>query len=304
MHTIYLYNESFFFRNRIKIAAKNFLGRNFGGPQSVNGNLVAGLLKLGLDININNAKSGPVVCVVNGADVLTWAIEQKKRGIIKKILAGPNIAMPQDSGGIIFNEYIDVLLVPCQWAKDFCLSYCPNFEAKIKIWPSGVKTLPAGEIAKTSSGKCLIYQKNGSAQLLKVVESTLQARSIPYTVVTYGSYSPESYIDSLKDSDFLIFLSQSESQGLALHEAWMMDVPTLVWNGGHMKQGGYEWESSSPAPYLTKDCGMFFSSQDEFGPILEEFLGRLKNFHPRNYHLSNFTETLAAKKYLEILYKL
>ena len=52
-----------------------------------------------------------------------------------------------------------------------------------------------------------------------------------------------------------VFMSRSESQGLALAEAWAMDVPTLVWQSPPGEPGSV-FSLSDPAPYLTSDTGV------------------------------------------------
>lgn len=303
MDMVFLYNEDLFFPNRLKKVAKKFLGKNFGGPNAVFSNLEYGLKQIGQPLVVNNDQIFPIPAagVVNGASVLKWAIEQKNIGKIGKILAGPNIGMPKEHGGIIFHDAIDCFLVPSLWAKEFCLSFKPEFASRIKIWAAGVKTLPEATIIKISHGRALIYQKNADQILLESIKKTLKAKSIPFDIIEYGKYNQEQYYRALRSADFMIFLSASESQGLALHEAWMMNVPTLVWSGGHMKNGEYEWKNSSSAPYLTPECGMFFPSGEAFALTLNQFLEKLPGFTPRQHHLNNFTPEITAKKYLEIL---
>ncbi|MEK7161244.1 MAG: hypothetical protein AAB729_00965 [Patescibacteria group bacterium] len=303
METVFLYNESLFFRHRLKIIAKKIAGKNIGGPQAVFGNLGYGLRQLGqrLKINIRSGFSGSAIGVVSGIDALQWAIEQKKQGKVHKILAGQNIAMPKEAKGIIFHPEVDIFLVPSQWTKNFCMSFNQNAEPRIKVWAAGVKTLPLPESRKILANKCLIYKKDNQPQLLQRIKTYLKARNISSIELQYGNFSQSEYFQALKEVNWAIFMSASESQGLALHEAWMMNVPTLVWGGGHMKSGSYEWNNSSPAPYLTEDCGMLFSSGSDFPKILEKFLNQLTLFAPRRYHLENFTPEITAQKYLTIL---
>ena len=54
-----------------------------------------------------------------------------------------------------------------------------------------------------------------------------------------------------------VFLSTFETQGIALAEAWSMDVPAIVWD----PQGQAEWRgrtftSRSSAPFLTPATGV------------------------------------------------
>ncbi len=300
---IYLFTENFL----LKVQAKNFVKKIFNkkaaGPEMVFKGLCEGLDELGVkySVNVIPESGSHTACVVNGAETLAWALEQKTRGKFSKILAGPNIAMPADYGGIIFDKRIDALLVPCAWAADFCASYNPSFAAKIKIWAAGVKTFKAESKPKSFRKKCFIYYKNKNTGLLRRVCQELALKEVSYTVIEYGKYTHEKYFQALSESDFGVFLTDSESQGLAIHEAWMMNVPTLVWAGGHMVYKSYEWKASSSAPYLVPSCGMFFSSTQGFGDSLNSFLKGLQEFSPKSYHLENFTLKVCAQKYLDII---
>ena len=50
-----------------------------------------------------------------------------------------------------------------------------------------------------------------------------------------------------------VFLSSSESQGIALAEAWSMNVPTFVWNPKPKELNGRYFPSVDSAPYLTPE---------------------------------------------------
>ena len=93
----------------------------------------------------------------------------------------------------------------------------------------------------------------------------------------------------LANSKFMVYLTESESQGIALHEAWMAGVPTLVWNRGFYFYKGYRWQDEKiPAPYLTPECGSFFKDEIDFENRLGVFLKDYQNFAPRPYSLLNF----------------
>jgi hypothetical protein len=48
-----------------------------------------------------------------------------------------------------------------------------------------------------------------------------------------------------------IYLQTTETQGMALQEARMMNVPTFVWNRGYFKNKYLFWaDSKISAPYL------------------------------------------------------
>ena len=302
MEPIYLYTENFFTLPKFKALTKRLMGRGFGGPLAVERSLLRGLSKLGVPFLVNSrSEKIKIACVLSGVATLRWAILEKQKGNIQKIIAGPNISMPLEADGIIFNKNIDIFLVPSPWVADFCDSFRPGFKSKVKIWAAGLDTLPT---VPGSRQGCVIFQKDTNGQVFLSVQGALKQKNINYKVVRYGSFKREDYLRLLSRSRFLVYLSSSESQGLVLHEAWMMDVPTLVFNGGHLKNGSYEFLGSSSAPYLTPETGMFFSSAEEFALRLDGFLSKLGQFQPRQYHLNNFTDEVCAKKFLEVVNEL
>ena len=117
----------------------------------------------------------------------------------------------------------------------------------------------------------LVYWKSGGEAFCEQVEQVARAcgleprrlRSMPGE---HAIFSPADYRQLLDRSAIAIFLSTFETQGLALAEAWSMDVPTLVWD----PQGVAEWrgrrfQSQSSAPYLTPATGRRWSGIDELG---------------------------------------
>ena len=132
------------------------------------------------------------------------------------------------------------------------------------------------------------------------MESILNERKLKWNLLEYGKYDRNAYFDDLKIAKGAIFLSPSESQGLALQEAWIRDVPTLVWNSGIAKDKDVLWYSEKiGAPYLTDESGIFFKDKNEFVEKLDIFLS--KHFEPRKYCLANLTDEISTQKLLEII---
>jgi len=330
---------SFYLIDWAKNLAKEVLFIPNYGPEAVLGSLIRGfkILKVDYQLNPPARDISDIVCVVSGVNALRWAIEAKKQGKIKKIIAGPNLVItPEDAGGILLDEVIDLVIVPSQWVKDFYASFdktqnnadinrpqnsadtkqkdadskqfqrdsacyqrnSVSFKDKIRVWPAGVEICPE---SKEKREGCLIYKKNVDENLFNFILKYLKSQNINYKIIEYGRYKKEKYFEILNKVKFMIYLSESESQGLALQEAWIRNVPTLVWDGGYWQCGKYKWQGSSSAPYLTKDCGMFFKGKEDFINKFETFLKNLPNFQPREYSLENFTDETATKNYLKII---
>jgi hypothetical protein len=289
----FLRNTKIFIRNKFFF---------YGGPQSVLDSLVRGFQGLGVEYNLNPKEEliSGAVGVLSDVGALKWAIEAKENGRINKIVAGPNIVIsPKDEGEIIQNLVIDVVLAPSQWVKDFWLSIAPALESKIRIWAAGVE-IP--KEVKTERRGCLVYKKKVNEDLFQKVISELEHRKILYKVINWGSYKQSEYFELLENSKFMIYLQESESQGIALAEAWARNVPTLVWDKGHWERYGYRWEAKGiSAPYLTGECGMFFEGENDFVDKLDKFSGGLSKYRPREYVLNNFSDKIASNNYLKII---
>lgn len=287
----------------LKKYARYFLGR-YRGPQAVTSSLLAGLkeLKVAFVLNPNkkNIDENAVVYVNESAEALREAIILKKEGKISKIIAGPVIAiLPTEENGLMLDKNIDLLPFPSAWTKYFWVSQAPQLAEKIKIWPAGVDS--HCDLSQTRD-LILIYYKSGSKKQLNYIIDFLKSKNISCKVVRYGRYLKKDYLGLLARAKGMIYLSESESQGLALCEAWMHNVSTLVWNRGYWEYCGYKWfDDKISAPYLTDACGMFFLGIDDFSRKWQEFNDKIGIFKPRDYALANFTNAIAAKRFIDLI---
>jgi hypothetical protein len=297
-----LYNEDFFLSGKLKSALKKIFGRNYSGPLAVFDGLRSGMMENGEEVVINKDSTATIVVasVLGGVKTLQWAIEQKKRGKIKKLIAGPNIFIsPLENNKLALSPEIDKYVVPSLWVKNWWLSMTPEISGRLEVWAAGVEV---GPDMHNEYGHCLIYFKSGPKELLDSIQKVLTKRKMPMKVIHYGKYSPGEYKEKLANAKFSIFISESESQGLALHTSWMAGIPTLVWNRGFAQVGNIRIEDPKiSAPYLTAECGLFFTSREEFSVKLESFLQAYGTYKAREYSLRNFTFQVCAKKYLDIL---
>lgn len=296
--------------NSIKIVIILFLKRLLQnrpaegyGPKAVLENLFDGLRENNFSFLINpslkNIGFSDTVYIPNNIEALEWAIGAKRKKIIKKIIAGPNLVIsPSDNNGVLQKKEIDFIIVPSEWVADFYASIDKNLINRIRIWPAGVQIVPENFGSKKF---CLVYKKSCPEDLFKSVIRWLESSSIPLRILNYGGYSRNEYFKLLQDASFMIYLSESDSQGLALQEAWAHNVPTLVWNRGYMKTLKYEWRGKTSAPYLIDQAGLTFSNQDDFSLVIEKFLKQLNDFEPRKYVLNNFTVKKSAEKFIKII---
>ncbi len=292
MLAIYTHSTSLSSKEFWKWAARRIL-RKYSGPNAVEESLLRGLRELKVPFTRNKStNNADIALVLSGTKALREAITLKKSRRVTKLIAGPNVVThPKDFDELIFDPSIDKILVPSLWVKDFWCHEAPELSNKLVVWPSGVAT----NKASTRTGKPIIYDKLGNPSLLAEVQQQLETEP---GVFTYGSLKRKAYLEALDDAPFLIYLSKSESQGLALQEAWAHDVPTLVNKSNFWSNGKFSWEASQiNCPYLTSETGIVFGSAAE----LPEMITRVSALHPKDYCNEHLSDRASAEALLEIL---
>lgn len=261
------------------------LTRKYSGPNAVEDSLLRGLKELGVDYQRNaQAETGDKVIVLSGVQALREAIQHKESGKIHRLIAGPNVVTyPLDFDSLMTNSAIDTVLVPSEWVAKFWISEAPTLSSKIKVWPAGVA------VTKVSSknGKAIIYDKIGDKRWLETVSKT----SPNAQIFRYGQFNRNKYLKALESAPYLIYLSKSESQGLALQEAWAKDVPTFVNCSTVWDNGKLHFEAPLiNAPYLNEQTGAVFKNAEE----LNKLISTASNYSPKEYcdkHLSDKAST-------------
>lgn len=277
------------------------------GHAGVNRSLLKGLSSLGVNYNFNPSsiqEIGDVVLVPANENALHTAIRLKNQGRIQLLLAGPNMVVwPSESNGIVGNSAIDCCIVPCEWCKVNYERDLPSLCGRIAVLPSGVDTaFWQPTIDTKSSNIVIVYRKNSDETLCVNVENILRKYGwIPYRL-TYGSYQQNEYKDILNKARFAVFLSRSESQGLALAECWSNDVPTLVWDPQEPTLIGKKmcWPISA-APYLSQSTGRLWRNLMELELILHNIITELPTIEPRAWVLQNMSDDVCASRLLTVI---
>lgn len=259
------------------------------GPDAVRESLLRGLKELNLPYRYNPGVIKGTALVLSGVEALKEAIKAKEAGQITKLIAGPNVTIhPDDHDQVMRDPRIDKVLVPSKWAADFWTHEAPELKEKIIVWPAGVAVAKPS----TRNGSPIIYDKLGDKELLADIKKTLPPEAI---VFTYGSFSKSRYLKALETAPYLIYLSESESQGLALQEAWAHDVPTIVNKSESWRRGKFSWQSELiNAPYLTEENGLVFKTVSE----LPDFIKKTAALHPKQYCDRELSDTVTTSKLL------
>lgn len=296
-----------------KETAKYILGRHrkYGGHYAVTRSLIEGLEKIGFqEFNYRPANEKEIfdnVHVLAGVSTLRYAIELKKKGRIKHLSAGPNVVVfSTDYDKLICSKEIDLYMQPCKWAVELHTQYTPELDGRCVSWPAGVDSSKYQVLNNETRDKVLLYYKGGDRQFMWQVDYILRNYGYKTTIIEYGKYQFNDFLKLLSSSIFMVVIGSTESQGLFLAEAWMMDVPTLCYETGY-----YRWEEAKElyelvgenlsCPYLTSQTGMIYRDLRELNAIIQSWDEKKKTMTPRKWALENMSDEVCAQNFLKIL---
>lgn len=287
------------------------IGSIYRGHPAVTRSLVEGLRKIGVKVNYNPLSLRSVaniVVVPGGISALRQSINLKKAGVIKKLLAGPNmVTYPHEHNYLVSNDAIDAYLAPCELTVKFCITDAPELGSRCISWPAGVDTdywVPKNDNRK----KVIFYIKKCKFYDPEVFQNLNVQRYIDYVsqsgydliIINYGEYTVDFLRKSLDRAILMIVFTYEESQGLAWAQAWSMDVPTLIFYNDRYQLNGKLIECST-APYLTDDTGMFFKDFEDFKENFQICVLRRRAFSPRQWVLDHMSDEKCAEHILRII---
>lgn len=294
-------------RHEIALAAGSALLRLRGrggprGPQAVAASLRRGLTALGRPFELDPPRPAPgAVGVLSSVDALREAIEWRRAGTAARLVAGPNlVVLPSDARELLTAPEVDLCVVPSEWVKELYEDDLPELRGRVAVWPAGVDAAfwsPDGPPER----RALIYRKllpghhNATDADLAAARAALERAGYAVEELTYGTFTLDAYREALRRAELLVFFSPTESQGLALVEAWATGVPTLVWDCGRLDYQGRTFRTSS-APYLSERTGAAFA--DAAG--LDALLAAERSYEPREWVLEHMTDEICAAAYWEL----
>ena len=176
----------------------------------------------------------------------------------------------------------------------------PSLVGKLAIWYAGVDTKYWNPTNKNKNKEVLVYWKNTTPKAFCVeIESIIKKYGYTINRVRYGHYNKKHYKDALDRSLFAVILSITETQGIALVEAWSMDVPTFVWYPD-IEHPFIRNVKTTSAPYLTEKTGIKWKELADFENILKNKNLQLENFSARRWVLENMTDKISVEELLKI----
>ncbi|MEW6149199.1 MAG: glycosyltransferase family 1 protein [Pseudomonadota bacterium] len=299
-------------RHLRRMARRLLLGEpRMSGQLRVFLNLCAGLDRLGIRYRVNDyghvaRHPEELACIIGRTfllDKFAW-----KNPILLGVAAHNH---PLDDPDLFRRLPVKKVVVPGRWYVDMYRPYWPETEA----WPVGIDTdfwAPSESSQKTID--VLIYDKvywdreRYVPALIEPLRARLLKEGRSFTELRYGSYKEADYRAALARSRAMIFLCQSESQGIAYQQALSCGVPVFAWDpGGPWRDPDYyphrvRFEPVSSVPYWDERCGAKFTDITGFEAGWDNFWAGCAagTFDPRGYILDNLTLEQRALQYYEI----
>jgi len=149
--------------------------------------------------------------------------------------------------------------------------------------------------------KNIITRKGGEeiAGMGERIGALFKATGRDLIEIAYGSYSLKEYSDILKRVKGLIYVSSWETLSLAQAESWAMDVPTFVFDA--FDSGDSLHGPIAAAPYLRRENGANFNSEEELLTLLNRYEAGELCFSPRDWLEQNLSERVLANQLSEVL---
>jgi hypothetical protein len=233
-----------------------------------------------------------------------------------KILFGPHFwVFPNPTDPLFIKATPDhakrcVYLCLSDWNKQVYTEFIPESRQIIPFVPIpfglDIEAKPKG----TSELDCIIYFKARHPALLNACKAFVESKGLRYKVYSYGSYTREEYVDTLRKTHFAIWIGSHESQGFGLQECLATGTPIYLWDVTTMKEewySGFSYQQHSErllatsAPYWSDDCGLKVYSQAEFEMRFDEFHTRLPSYHPADYVSKTLTDRVCFQRFLDAL---
>ena len=286
---------------------ENYSRRSISGFQAWFEAIREGLLRLGLNVRVNDydfAFKHPKqpVGIVGTPDILpAWALSNPA------ILGPSMLDNPRIAPELMCRPGFEKYIVTCRWMLDI---FKPFYGDKCILWHAGIDSDLWHDPADDEKPfDALIYNKIRwnkecvSPLVLPRLSEQLEKRGLRYRVVDYGQHTHEEYRMLLKQSRFMIFLCEHETQGLAYQEAMSMNLPIFAWDPGYWTDPVWSVYSddvpkSTSVPQFDLRCGLTFKMTCNLDTRFDEFMSKLPSFQPRKFILEECELVAQARKYL------
>jgi hypothetical protein len=281
-----------------------------GGHPTLTSSLLKGLREIGVNVrfNVDFGVTGEsrVGCLAD-PQISRGLLQLRAKGEIERLVIGPNTHVsPLECGPTDLLRYADAILCPSQWVVDYQQKLVGATDLPFRIWAAGTDTSHWSPKKYDCANIVLIYDKQGSKDLVEEAMRGVESAGAKSILISYGSHTSLEYRALLDLVRAVVYVGGSESQGLAIQEAWSMDKPTFVYSPPgffiHFPNSRprlwLDESEMSPAPYLTPACGALWRTSSELSQLIAE--SESASYAPRHWVLANMTLEIAAQRYLDL----
>jgi glycosyltransferase involved in cell wall biosynthesis len=298
-----------FGRRILKPGTPGLTGSRYPGHYALVRSVVEGLHAIDADFNFNPASLSQLARIVYAPanEALLQAAALKRRGLVDFLVTGPvNALFADDCDRILQRPEIDLVIVPSAWTINFYRDV-PDLVGKSRVCPCGVDAnvwMPGPGPKERSA---VVYWKSGDERFCEEIEAIVRRCGLePLRVRSrhgeHNIFTPETLRQMLDRSVLAVFLSTFETQGIALAEAWAMNVPTIVWDPrGDAEWQGRHFKSESSAPYLTPATGIAAPDVPGIEPAIRQALATLGSFQPREWVLEHMTDAICSRQLYRLI---
>jgi hypothetical protein len=259
------------------------------GPGKVLNNLKKGLNQLGIEYAENTMQYEFNIFLSLTPDIIKCDL--------KKTIVGPNIGFDNT---MIQEQKYKLYIAPSKWTKDLFVQKVGLKEEKIFIWPVGIDTQKFNQLPSNKIYDFLIYFKRRDRDELRKVIEFLNKKNKTFTIIEYGHYDENSFIESISNSKYGIVIDGTESQGIAIQEMMSCNLPLLVWDVEYWNDMGDSFKCvATSVPYFDDRCGIKFYSIEELEQKYETFIN--SNYSPRDFILEKLSLKKTTSSLIEIL---
>jgi len=233
----------------------------------------------------------------------------------KMIISGPHLFWRQFPNSPIPSavcNYLHPWVISCSQLNRS--EWCSYIAAP---FPIPYDKMVPGNLMKKS--KAIIYSKNKRLDIVdKCVKETTkscQHHNLDVVLFSYGSYAREIYLQTLKESSFVIFCIGTESQGFAVQEAMCLNVPIIMLDNKSLREnyenGPQEWEHpfysetretlldlpATGATLWNSECGIQIDDTSQIESAVEIVLKN--SYEPRKLILKEMNPEKCLERFLD-----
>jgi hypothetical protein len=263
---------------------------SFGGPTTVLLGTILGLIQ---DAEITKR---PIKILINTNGDVNWIMErlenhEHKMKFIQNPLIGPicfhhNDAICKSRDDHILVKTGKKYLIASEWFKALIQNglHLPS----LQVWSSGVDTDFFCPSTCEKSQDYFIYFKSQNYMNLQLIHRFLFTNyfKLSGNILTYYYYTPKMLKEEAQKSRFCIFISNTETQGLAPLEIMACDCPMIVLDCTKYIGNGYTFDGATSVTCWDNTCGVK-TSLERLEYDFPHFLANLSTYKPREFALKH-----------------